>query len=586
MTGHLEYEHAEWEIVPTLLIVFALYSLRRAPPERTSGENSAEQIAAKRSQGASGPHRTPGGRLTFEPNGQSAAAFDGEALRDFRFAIRGLVSALAITAVTVLAYRHWPNEYVSLPDGTRQKLPNYHVAYFLYGVDRLLLAGPPGSHRLRQGEGRRVPDPLPDDHEPRGGDRQAPHPSPGRPDRQGGRVARLLRARLGNGLPDVAPDALSLPEHHARPQPQRLTALRRPAAPVAIRSRPLRPVDDHALDAAIRDEPDECDRDEDRHRDPGERGTRARTRDNRPRATLALAIVPDRLRELRARARARRAGRSSAACRRPRSRSGRSRTRRPGPARPPPRRATRSRSASAKARRAGGCSPRGSGRRSGGRSASGGGDSPSRSRRTRSSEGRRAACPSRRGCLRGDPRPEAELEHEDRDQDRDHAVGEREHALGLHGATMRPCAMGGARPSVGATPSGRPTARAVAADRPARGHGGGSTTRSGSVEPDRSLLSALCAERLAVLFGQRPGPWGRKRPESSGQERPARSHRRPLRRSQPCRARPRPASRSACRRTVRSASSSAPLRSSTTSELAATRADLDLASHVSSSPRD
>jgi hypothetical protein len=52
MTGHLEYVHAEWEIAPTALIVLALYSLWRVPPKKTARED--------------GPHRTPGGRLTFD----------------------------------------------------------------------------------------------------------------------------------------------------------------------------------------------------------------------------------------------------------------------------------------------------------------------------------------------------------------------------------------------------------------------------------------------------------------------------------------------------------------------------------------
>jgi hypothetical protein len=35
--------------------------------------------------------------------------------------------------VTLWAVRHWPNQYVTGADGKRHKLPNYHVAYFLYG---------------------------------------------------------------------------------------------------------------------------------------------------------------------------------------------------------------------------------------------------------------------------------------------------------------------------------------------------------------------------------------------------------------------------------------------------------------------
>src|SRR4029077_21145800 len=51
MTGHLEYEHAEWEIFPTMLSVFVLYSLWRVPPRTTSGGRTAERIAARRTRG-------------------------------------------------------------------------------------------------------------------------------------------------------------------------------------------------------------------------------------------------------------------------------------------------------------------------------------------------------------------------------------------------------------------------------------------------------------------------------------------------------------------------------------------------------
>jgi hypothetical protein len=133
MTGHLEYEHAEWEIFPTMLSVFVLYSLWRVPPSKTSGGGTAAGIAARRALGDTGPHRTPGGRLTFQESPGSPSAFDGEVMRDFYFALRALAAAVAITLISLWALHHWPNQYVSVPDGTRKKVPNYHVAYFLYG---------------------------------------------------------------------------------------------------------------------------------------------------------------------------------------------------------------------------------------------------------------------------------------------------------------------------------------------------------------------------------------------------------------------------------------------------------------------
>jgi hypothetical protein len=133
MTGHLEYEHAAWEIAPTMLIVFVLYSLRRVPLGQTSAERTAERTDAGGMPGDTGLNRTPGGRLTFATNSEKATGFDNEVLRDFWFAVRALAVAVVITGITVWAFHHWPNEYVDLPGGGTRKLPNYHVAYFLYG---------------------------------------------------------------------------------------------------------------------------------------------------------------------------------------------------------------------------------------------------------------------------------------------------------------------------------------------------------------------------------------------------------------------------------------------------------------------
>jgi hypothetical protein len=123
MTGHLEYEHAEWEIFQTMMTVFVLYSLWRVPPATTSGGNTTD----------TGPQRTPGGRLTFHPSPEQASVFDDEVVRDVLFALRVVGVALAITLITLWSFHHWPNQYVTSPDGTRTKQANYHVAYFLYG---------------------------------------------------------------------------------------------------------------------------------------------------------------------------------------------------------------------------------------------------------------------------------------------------------------------------------------------------------------------------------------------------------------------------------------------------------------------
>jgi hypothetical protein len=132
MVGHLEYEHSEWEIAPTVLIVFILLSLLRVPIGPRSGEQHEDVIAERRRRGDTTPHRTPGGRLTYAPTPTSAEDFDNEPLRGVAFGLRALFAAAVIIAITVWASRHWPDHYRTL-NGKRHKDPNYHVAYFLYG---------------------------------------------------------------------------------------------------------------------------------------------------------------------------------------------------------------------------------------------------------------------------------------------------------------------------------------------------------------------------------------------------------------------------------------------------------------------
>jgi hypothetical protein len=135
MTGHLEYEHAEWEIAPTALIVFVLLSLLRVPLAE-AGEDTEGRITERGSRGDVTPYRGPDGRLTLlapTPTSQNADAFDNaEVRRDFWFALRSLGVAIVVTLITLWAFHHWPNQYTGSGD-TRKKLPNYQVAYFLYG---------------------------------------------------------------------------------------------------------------------------------------------------------------------------------------------------------------------------------------------------------------------------------------------------------------------------------------------------------------------------------------------------------------------------------------------------------------------
>ena len=49
-----------------------------------------------------------------------------------RFGLRSVAIAVVITALTLLAYHHWPTHYNTV-EGKPHKLPNYPVAYVLYG---------------------------------------------------------------------------------------------------------------------------------------------------------------------------------------------------------------------------------------------------------------------------------------------------------------------------------------------------------------------------------------------------------------------------------------------------------------------
>ncbi len=129
-TGHLEYVHAEWEIAPTALIVLVLYSLLRTPR---------------------GAHRTPGGRLTFHDRAPQHA-YEDEVLRDLWFALRALAVALVVAGGTLLAYHYWPNQYVG-----HRKLPNYRVAYVLYGSIGLFWIALPTIQSLARGRDAEFP---------------------------------------------------------------------------------------------------------------------------------------------------------------------------------------------------------------------------------------------------------------------------------------------------------------------------------------------------------------------------------------------------------------------------------------------
>jgi hypothetical protein len=111
--GHLEAREPRWEILPTVLVVLFMYALLRvhtqAPEEPDENENA-----------------------------------------EFRKLVRNAVlSAAVIALATILAFRHWPNQYVPYQDDPHHKLPNFEVAYVLYGVTFLLWVVLPTSTVLR-----------------------------------------------------------------------------------------------------------------------------------------------------------------------------------------------------------------------------------------------------------------------------------------------------------------------------------------------------------------------------------------------------------------------------------------------------
>lgn len=92
--GHLEAIDPAWEILPTVLIVLFMYALFRAP------------------QNAVDPHDSDDERPALHAFIRNAA-----------------ICTSAIVGVTVWAFLHWPDQVVN-----GHKLPNFYVAYCLYGA--------------------------------------------------------------------------------------------------------------------------------------------------------------------------------------------------------------------------------------------------------------------------------------------------------------------------------------------------------------------------------------------------------------------------------------------------------------------
>jgi hypothetical protein len=117
MTGHLERRHTWVELVVVAVIVFMVFSTVRLRPRETSGRTPKDPPP-----GSGEPTRTPGGRLTLQPEDphQTATQFDGSAAPTI-FAISAAASLVAIAVATWAATRWWDDTH------------HYHPAYVLYG---------------------------------------------------------------------------------------------------------------------------------------------------------------------------------------------------------------------------------------------------------------------------------------------------------------------------------------------------------------------------------------------------------------------------------------------------------------------
>ena len=96
--GHLEAIDPAWEILPTVLIVLFMYALFRAPQNAVDPHDSDDERPALRA-----------------------------------FVRNAAICTLVIVGVTIWAFLHWPDQVVN-----GHKLPNFEVAYVLYGVTFLV----------------------------------------------------------------------------------------------------------------------------------------------------------------------------------------------------------------------------------------------------------------------------------------------------------------------------------------------------------------------------------------------------------------------------------------------------------------
>jgi uncharacterized membrane protein YidH (DUF202 family) len=128
MTGHLERHHEWVELLVVALIVLAVYSPVKVPPQKPL----PEAAPADEAQGSSvDAGRTAGGRLTLRTNKQATPAdankFDEEHASKW-FVVAAIIILPAIALLTLAAVEWWPDKKSSSP------VVHYHASYVLYGL--------------------------------------------------------------------------------------------------------------------------------------------------------------------------------------------------------------------------------------------------------------------------------------------------------------------------------------------------------------------------------------------------------------------------------------------------------------------
>lgn len=125
MTGHLERHHVWVELLVVAIIVLAVFSAFRVPPQLPEARAKARSKAE--ADGPADPGRTVGGRLTLRADKRAtpteADKFDADEASKW-FVVAAIVSLAAIALATLAVVEWWPDkDHV-----------HYHAAYVLYGL--------------------------------------------------------------------------------------------------------------------------------------------------------------------------------------------------------------------------------------------------------------------------------------------------------------------------------------------------------------------------------------------------------------------------------------------------------------------